>query len=436
MPERMKKELEKYFDRLWPICRSITGNGLRRSLDILQEIIPLKIHEVPSGTRVFDWTVPDEWNIKDAFIITPEGKKIASFAENNLHVVNYSEPVKGEFTYEQLLPHLHTLPDQPDAIPYITSYYKPSWGFCLTHKQFKSLPKKGRYKVLIDATLKSGNLTMADLVLAGETDREILFSTYVCHPSMANNELSGPLVTAFLYRLIASLPHRKFTYRFVFAPETIGVITYLSRHGFNMRDKTDAGFVVTCVGDKGPFTYKRSRRTGTLTDRAAEHYLSHSKQKHRIVPFDVGGSDERQYCSPGFNMPVGSLMRTMYKEFPQYHTSLDNKKFISFDAMEATIRAYFEIVQLLELNDTYTSAVPFGEAFLGKRGLYEVNRKDQASSKRILDTLYVLAYTDGAHDLLSIASQRNLSVDELKIIVTELLEQNLLIKTSKANEKN
>ncbi|RMG78128.1 MAG: DUF4910 domain-containing protein, partial [Bacteroidetes bacterium] len=346
----MKQELEKYFDRLWPICRSITGNGLRQSLKILQEIIPLNLHEIPTGTKVFDWEIPKEWNIKDAYIITPDGKKICDFRKNNLHVVNYSVPVSKKLSYDQLINHLHTLPELPDAIPYVTSYYNEYWGFCISYNEFQNLPKQGEYKVVIDSSLEPGSLTYGDLILEGDTPDEILFSTYVCHPSMANNELSGPLVTAFLYKKLLTLPKRKFTYRFVFAPETIGIIAYLFFNGEKMSQNLKAGYVATCIGDNGNFTYKLSKKGNTLADKVAIHVLKNSGCPYKVIPFAVGGSDERQYCSPGFNFPVGSLMRTPYKQYKEYHTSLDNKSFISFDALEQSVNMYFDICRALELN--------------------------------------------------------------------------------------
>lgn len=423
----MQIKLEKYFDRLFPICRSITGNGVRETLRILQEIIPLQLHEVPTGKKVFDWEIPKEWNIRDAYIITPNGEKICSFKKNNLHVVSYSIPIKKELDFEELNKHLHTLPDLPDAIPYLTSYYKEYWGFCLAHNEYLKLPKEGKYQVVIDAELENGHLTYGNLVLKGESDEEVLFSTYICHPSMANNELSGPLVTAFLYQKIASFKNRRFTYRFVFAPETIGVIAYLNQHGFHLKEKLKAGYVVTCVGDTGDYTYKRSKKENSLSDRIAENVLTHSNKKYKIINFDIGGSDERQYCSPGFNLPVGSLMRTMYKQYKEYHTSLDNKDFISFDAMQETIETYLDIVKAIELNDFYLNTVPYCEPQLGKRGLYLDNTAQKKMTVNLADMLYLLSYADGELDLLSIAEKRDKSILDFEDIVSTLKEHKLLV---------
>ncbi len=430
----MKKDLEKYFDRLFPLNRSITGNDLRASLRILKEIIPLEIHEVASGTKVFDWEVPKEWNVKDAYIISPAGKKICSFKKHNLHLVNYSIPIKKELSYKDLIPHLHTRADLPDAIPYVTSYYKEDWGFCLSHNEFKKLEKKGKYKVLIDATLEAGHMSFGDLVLKGSSDEEILFSSYLCHPSMANNELSGPLVLAFLYQKIAAMKNRKYTYRFVIAPETIGIIAYLFRHGFYMKGKMKAGYVITCAGLPGPFTYKKSKRGDSLADRMAEHILNHSKQDKKIISFDVGGSDERQYCSPGFNMPVGSLMRGMYKEFKEYHTSLDNRSLISFAAMEETISMYASIVAGLEINGAYKSTSPYCEPQLGKRGLYDFTKKGAKNYQNPLDLLFILAHCDGATDLLQIAEKRNRSILDFVSMINTLVQKQLLLKEDEQND--
>ncbi|MGL4597937.1 MAG: DUF4910 domain-containing protein [Bacteroidia bacterium] len=419
--------LETYFDRLWPICRSLTGNGVRESLKILQEIIPLQIHEVPSGSQAFDWVVPNEWNIRDAYIITPEGKKIAAFAENNLHVVSYSIPIDQEMTWDDLKAHLHTRSDLPDAIPYVTSYYKENWGFCITHKEYEKLPREGKYHVVIDSTLAAGSLTYGDLILQGETNEEILCSTYVCHPSMANNELSGPLVTAFLYQYLVALPKRRYTYRFVFVPETIGAIVYLNRHGFYLKENLLAGYVLTCVGDAGAYTYKHSKDDLHLVNQVALEVLEHSGEAYSHFPFEVGGSDERQYCSPGFNLPVGSLMRTMYHKFPEYHTSLDNKSVVSFAAMEETVLMYAKIFKALELNLCYRNTSPFGEPQLGKRGLYHSTGGLPVPPQAILRRLHLLSFADGKTDLLTIARKRGESLLDYEAVVEELTAAGLLV---------
>lgn len=418
----MEKGIETYFDRLFPICRSITGNGVRESLKIISEVIPLNVHEIPSGTQVFDWTVPKEWNIHDAYIIIPDGRKICDFKTHNLHVVNYSAPVHKKVSFEELKKHLHTLPHKPNAIPYVTSYYQENWGFCIAYDEFKTLPKSGEYEVFIDSTLTNGSLTYADLLLPGESEEEVLLSTYVCHPSMANNELSGPLVAMFLYKKLAELTKRKYTYRFVFIPETIGALVYLHKHGDYLKTHCKAGYVITCIGDRGIFHYKQSKYGNTLADKAAIHTLKHSGKPFRILPFYPGGSDERQYCSPAFNLPVGSLMRTPYREFPEYHTSLDNKDFISFKALKESVEMYFDIMQTLELNDKYLNLYPYGEPQLGKRGLYTGN----VSREEVMQMMYILQYSDGQNDLIDIAERMKMNVKELNKVVELLVKHKLI----------
>ncbi len=422
----MLQELEKYFDRLWPICRSITGNGLRESLKILSEIIPLQIHEVPTGTHVFDWEIPKEWNIKDAYIITPEGNKICEFKENNLHLVSYSIPIDSEFSFEELEKHLFSIPELPEAIPYLTSYYKETWGFCIAHNEKEKLPKTGKYRVKIDSSLSNGSLTYGECLLKGETDKEILLSTYVCHPSMANNELSGPLVTALLYKKLEKLARRKYTYRFLFAPETIGVIAFLSKEGTRLKEKLAAGYVVTCVGDDGNYTYKRSKNASRDVDTVVEHYLKYSNKLHSVIDFSIGGSDERQYCSPGFNLPVGSLMRTMYQRFKEYHTSLDNKSFISFPAMVETVNSYYDIIRLHELNYNYFSKVQYGEPQLGKRGLYPNVGGQKFRAEELSMRLHLLSWADGNTNLITIAERFGKSALEFEETIRVLIENNLL----------
>ncbi len=420
--EKKNIDIENYFDRLFPICRSITGNGVRESLKIISEIIPLKIHEIPSGTNVFDWTIPEEWNIKDAYIITPNGNKICDFKKNNLHIVNYSTPIHKKISFDELKNHLHTLPHKPKAIPYVTSYYQRNWGFCISYEEYINLCQSGEYEVFIDSSLTKGFLTYADFILEGDTSNEIMFSTYICHPSMANNELSGPLVSMLLYQKIAAMKQRKYTYRFVFIPETIGAIVYLNIHGEHLKKHLKTGYVITCVGDKGIFHYKKSKYGNTLADKAALHALRYSKRPHRVLDFYPGGSDERQYCSPAFNLPVGSLMRTPYREYPEYHTSLDNKDFISFKSIEESAEMYYNIVQILELNDKYINQYPYGEPQLSKRNLYVQN----LTREEVMQIMYILQYSDMNNDLIDIAERIKINVLELKKIIP-LLKENKLI---------
>ena len=418
--------IEQLFDELWPICRSITGDGLRESFNILQKIIPLKLHEVPSGTQVFDWTVPEEWNINDAYIIKPDGEKIADFKVNNLHVVNYSIPVDKELTFEELDTHLYYKEDLPQAVPYITSYYKKRWGFCLKYDTYKDLPRDGIYRVKIDSSLQKGSLTYGDLLLPGELEEEILFSSYLCHPSMANNELSGPITLAFLYQELKKIKNRKYSIRFVIAPETIGAICYLHKNKEELLNKVKAGFVLTCCGDNGSITYKKTRREQSVTDRITEHVLGNSDQNFDTLPFDPLGSDERQYSSPGFNLPVGVMMRTPFSKYPQYHTSLDNKSLMNFDKMVDLIKVIGDIVKSFDLNAPYVNQIKYGEPFLGKRNLFEDLSTKLSHSDLITLRMRLLNYLDGERDLLSICDKYGYSILDVKNEVEQLLKNKLI----------
>lgn len=418
--------IEQLFDELWPICRSITGEGLRESFNILQNIIPLNLHEVPSGSQVFDWTVPDEWNINEAFIITPEGEKIADFEVNNLHVVNYSTPVDKELTFEELDSHLHYKKELPQAIPYITSYYKKRWGFCLKYDTYKGLPRDGMYRVKIDSSLKKGSLTYGDLLLPGELEDEILFSSYLCHPSMANNELSGPITLAFLYQELKKIKNRKYSIRFVIAPETIGAICYLNNNKADLLNKIKAGFVLTCCGDDGSITYKKTRREESLTDRVTEHVLENSNQDFNTLSFDPLGSDERQYSSPGFNLPVGVMMRTPFSEYPQYHTSLDDKSLMNFDKMVELIKVLCDVIKSFDLNASYVNQIKYGEPFLGKRNLFEDLSTKLSHSDLIKLRLRLLNFLDGERDLLSICDKYGYSILDVENEVEQLLKNQLI----------
>jgi len=420
----ISQDMYYLMERLFPICRSITGDGVRITLNILKELIPeIAINEVPSGTQCFDWTVPDEWNIKDAYIITPTGEKIADFKVSNLHVVNYSEPVDRSLTLEELNKHLYSLPELPHAIPYVTSYYYRRWGFCLTDQQRKQL-QPGNYRVYIDSALKAGSLTYGELVIPGETREEIFLSTYVCHPSMANNELSGPVVTTFLALWLMSLPKRRYTYRIVFIPETIGSIVYLSQHHKELKQNVYAGFNITCVGDQQTFSYLPSRQGNTISDRVARHVLKHIFPNYLEYTFRDRGSDERQYCSPGIDLPMASVMRSKYGTYPEYHTSLDNLNFVTPEGLSGSYTALLHCLQCLEFNQILHTQC-YGEPQLGKRGLYPTIgvRNPQ---KRLRDMMDVLAYSDGNHDLLSIAEKIETPLWELITLVNTLKEHNLL----------
>lgn len=423
-----EKDLEDIFDRLWPICRSLTGNGFRQSLRILSEIAEYESFEVESGTKVFDWTIPREWNIDDAYVENEQGQRIIDFRANNLHVLGYSIPVDTWVTRAELEEHLYSLPEQPDAIPYLTSYYHDRWGFCVTEKQRKAIPE-GRYRAVVRSTLRDGHLTYGHKTLGSGTGPELLFSSYLCHPSMANNELSGPIVTSFLCRALRRFDAHRLNYRFVIVPETIGAVAYLSRFGEEMRRDTYAGYVVTCVGDDKRITYKRSRRGTSDADRVALNELSAYGKPFETIDFNPHGSDERQYCSPGFNLPVGSLTRSMYGTYPEYHTSLDNKQFISFSAMRETIRLYLKFALGLQFNETYTTNFPFCEPMLSPRGLYPSLGSQKKTADFVERILWITNLSDGENDLCAIAQKAKCSILDLEPIVRQAVEKGVLRKT-------
>lgn len=422
----MKEQIEKYFDRLWPLNRSLTGNGNRETLKILSEIADIKITEVPSGTECFDWTVPPEWNVKEAWIKDSKGNIIADFRVNNLHLLGYSERFSGLLNLNELKEHLYSLPEQPEVIPYLTSYYKKRWGFCISHNQLINL-KEGTYEVLIDSELdQDGSMTIGEAILEGDTDEEILLSTYICHPSMANNELSGPLIASFIYKKLKEKKYRRYTYRILFVPETIGSIYYLSRHGDHLKNKLSAGFVITCVGDKGNFTFKRSRAGNSITDRASVLILKQTEKYFDTEEFFPTGSDERQYCSPGFNLPVGSLMRTRYGKYKEYHTSADNKEFISFKAMEESVYKYLEILDLIENNFTYINRLPHCEPQLGKRGLYPTLGSQKDTAEFVNALMWILNLSDGTNDIINISTISGMSFKTIIKAAEELLNKGLI----------
>ncbi len=400
------EDYKRYFDRLFPLFRSITGDGARKTHDILSEIMPLQRIETPSGSQVFDWTVPKEWVVREAYVVTPKGERILDIRDSNLHLVNYSQPFRGKVSREELDKHLHSLPELPAAVPYVISYYAPRWGFCLTQNMRDRL-EDGEYEVVIDTEHIDGSMTISETVLPGEETKEVLITAYTCHPSMANHELSGPLVTAFVHRRLASLPKRRLTYRFVYAPETIGSITYLSLRGEHLLKNLAAGYVCNSLGMPTHFTCKKTRRENSLSDRAALHALPFFGDKELQVRefFPSHGSDERQYNSPGFNLPVGVLARTIYGEYPEYHTSLDNPDFISFEALAESADAIFAVCSVLDKNAVYERTMPYCEPFMTKYGLYPTlsgRRKIEDYSKGMM---WLLNYADGEHDLLSIAER-------------------------------
>jgi aminopeptidase-like protein len=422
-PVQLGQEMHRLVAELYPIPRSITGDGVRQTLAKLRERIPLEIHEVPSGTRAFDWTVPDEWNVREAYVANVAGERLIDFRKHNLHLVGYSTPIRAKMSLAELRPHLHALPDRPDWIPYRTSYYKPSWGFCLSQRQLEALPE-GDYEVVIDATLAPGSLTYGELLLPGRSTDEILLSAHICHPSLANDNLSGIAVLTFLAAELAkrSLKH---SVRFVFAPGTIGAITWLARNERTAR-RIRHGLVVAGVGDSGDFTYKRSRRGDAVIDRAVAYVLSSSG---RVIDFVPYGYDERQYCSPGFNLPVGLFMRTLHGTSPRYHTSGDDLSFVHADKLEESLRTILSVVDVLERNGTFVNTNPKCEPQLGRRGLYE-GLAGRASPREVeMAMLWVLNLSDGGYDLLRIAERSGLAFGVIADATEALLKAGLLRET-------
>ena len=414
----MNKPLMALAERLFPICRSITGPGVRETLSILQEEFPgLKVASVPSGTRVFDWTVPREWEIRDAWVEAPDGRRIIDFRDSNLHVVGYSVPVDAVVPREELLQHLYVQEDQPDVIPYVTSYYKERWGFCCTRRLRDSLPE-GNYRVHIDSRLFDGELNYGEILLPGREEKEVMFSTYICHPSMANNELSGPIVALELAKWLAQCSDRRYSYRFVFIPETIGSITYLSRHLEELQQKVVAGFNLTCIGDPAHFSYVASPYGDNLADRVAQRVLRALDPAFKTYSFLERGSDERQYCSPRVNLPFCCLCRSKFEEYPEYHTSADNLDFITEEALQGSVAMLKEVVTVLEHNRVYRVTVPC-EPQLGPRGLYPtISRRDTFDQVKAVRNL--LAYADGRSDLLAISDRIGVPVRDLIPLVEKL----------------
>ena len=426
---RLGEQLHRFAVELYPICRSITGNGIRQTLDKIKQYIPIDTFEVPTGTPVFDWTVPKEWNIRDAYVRIRGGQRVLDFQKNNLHVMNYSIPVRGLISLSELKPHLFSLPDRPEWIPYRTSYYQPNWGFCLSHNQLLTLEDRD-YEVSIDATLQEGHLTYGEYYLPGRSSQEVLLSCHICHPSLANDNLSGLAVATFLAELLSKQDLR-YSYRFVFVPGTIGAITWLARNSDRVGN-IRYGLVLAGIGDKGGFHYKKSRRGDAEIDRAAAHVLKHCGEASEVLEFSPYGYDERQYCSPGFNLAVGCLMRSVWGTFPEYHTSADNLDFIHPAQLERSLRVCVGLVDVLENNQRYRNLSPYCEPQLGKRGLYRSTGGESIATE-INALLWVLNLSDGENTLLDIAERSGLDFATIKN-AADLLCQNGLLSVKADSE--
>ena len=419
-------EIHQFAQELWPINRSITGSGVRETLKKISKKLPsLKIKSVPSGKKVFDWTVPQEWNVKKAYIVTPDGQKICDFSKNNLHLVGYSAPFKGEISLDKLKEHLHTIPEQPNAIPYITSYYEKRWGFCTTQEQFDNL-RNGTYKVVIDSPFSQGELNYGELLISGKSNKEIFLSTYICHPSMANNELSGPTVVTFIAKWLQEVGKTNYSYRIIFIPETIGSISYLSLNYKDMKNKIFAGFNVTCVGDERAYSYIPSRNGKTMSDLIAKHVLKWTDKNFVKYSWLDRGSDERQYCAPGIDLPIASILRTKFGVYPEYHTSLDDlKNVVTANGLNGGYWAIRKAIEAIENNKIYKSTI-LCEPHMSKRGLYPTISKKKSTNGQIKLMMNLISLCDGKSSLLEIAEILNVPIWDLYEIIKKLVSQKLI----------
>jgi aminopeptidase-like protein len=422
-PAEQGRRMHDLCSELYPICRSITGDGVRQTLAVVGRELPLEVHEVPSGTQAFDWTVPPEWNIRDAYVLDAAGNRVIDFRRSNLHVMSYSVPVRERLALGALREHLFTLPGQPDRIPYRTSYYAPGWGFCLAHEDLERL-EEGDYDVVIDSSLEPGSLTYGECLIPGTGPGEVLLSCHVCHPSLANDNLSGIALMAFLGAALRSVPLR-YSYRFLFIPGTIGSIVWLARNEAIL-ERIRHGLVISGVGDPGAFTYKRSRRGDTEIDRVAAHVLRSRAPEANLIDFSPYGYDERQFCSPGFDLPVGRLGRTPHGEYPEYHTSADDLAFVEPRQLGDALSAVLEIITVLEGNHRYLNTNPKGEPQLGRRGLYRAVGGDVDREAVEMGLLWVLNLSDGDHDLLAIAQRSGLPFAAVRSAADALVAHDLL----------
>ena len=451
----LTNEADQLMKDLFPYCRSLTGDGVRQTLQQLQSIADFEILEIPSGTDAFDWQVPDEWNIRAAYLETVDGQRIVDFDDHNLHVVSYSTPIDQELTWEQLDPHLHTLPDLPQAIPYRTSYYNKDWGFCLPHEQYQQLDRNARYRAVIDSTLVPGSMTLGEAVLPGSSGQEFLISAYCCHPSMANDSLSGVVLWALLLRALQGSHHRH-SYRFVVLPETIGAIAYLAHRQAEMQS-INGGFIPTTVAGPGPFGYKQTFLGDSLIDRAVERTFAEQGIDFIHYPFDINGSDEKQYSAPAFRIPVGTISKSKYYEYKEYHTSLDNLDFVKPEHLVDSLKLYLLSLEKMELDLRYRSLAPHSEPMFGKRGLYpnlggsikqqaaDMNTKHGERPYQIeinesiygsaLDAMrWLMFFSDGEHSLLKIAEMIDLPLRQLYETAELLCEHELLTVDSEGSD--
>ena len=422
----MIKKIENYFDKLFPLNRSITGKDYQKSINIISEIIPLKKTNFATNKKVFDWRIPKEWNVKEAYIKDEYEKEIVNFNDNNLHLMGYSENIDTKITFKNLRKNLYFIKKMPNAIPYVTSYYKKRWGFCLTYNQFKKINKKIKYKVKINSSIKNGKHTIGELILRGKTDKEILISSYLCHPSMANNELSGPLTLAFLYDKIKN---KKLNYslRFIICPETIGSIAYLNKKQKELKKKCIGGYQITCCGLDSKLVYKKSKKGNSLIDIAMAKNLK--KYKHDSLNYFPFGSDERQYNSPGIDVPFGTFMRVNFDGYKEYHTSLDNKKIINFNKLEENIKILENVILYIDKAKFYKRTIPLCEPFLSKRKLYSTLSKYTHYSKidKIVEAIFwILAYTDGKTSDIEIIDISKLKSSHVYEAIKILLKKNMI----------